>query len=308
MAKERTRASSKPELRHEFVAMVFAVTIGEVGVQLSTLIKQPCFFGLLPGYSHLFLATILIAASFVGWTQSPSEGARRDVRKVLEWEFMVLLVDTLLVVCYFIMVRAVDFDAGEGAEKSKYVPAAGPEAGWILAIFGIYLLWDIVTKFIVKPNNSEDEPATEEEKKKKAGSQLVRVLVTAICVALAVWAVLWMADAKLGNVVLADLGLTALVLLFRALKDVASAFWPGKEVKGAKRDEWLAEISEAKKHSLRWAVALLVPFLFSLFWVHAKVPICPKLDAAIQQELDRVAAGEKLGAKGAFEAARQSAH
>jgi hypothetical protein len=71
---------SQPKLRHEFVGMMFAVAIGEVGLQAAALFKTGDFLRYLPAYSHLTLATIMIATSWVGWTLSVAPGARRDGR------------------------------------------------------------------------------------------------------------------------------------------------------------------------------------------------------------------------------------
>lgn len=99
-----------PKLRHEFVGMMFAVTIGEVGLQAAALVKVGHPWHFLPAYSHLLLATVVIAASFVGWSLSPAPGAQEDVRNVLHPEFLVLLLDVFLVIVYFILVRSVDLD------------------------------------------------------------------------------------------------------------------------------------------------------------------------------------------------------
>src|SRR5205807_1748814 len=99
--------------------MMFAVTIGEVGLQVAAVIQARHFWHYLPAYSHLTLATIAIAASGVGWSRSLSPGAREDVEVVFQWEFVVLLLDVTLVVLYFILVRTVDFG------KDKQSPTIG---------------------------------------------------------------------------------------------------------------------------------------------------------------------------------------
>jgi hypothetical protein len=109
-----------PKLRHEFVGMMFAVTIGEVGLQAAALVHvgHPAQF--LPAYFHLVLATIVVATSWVGWSLSVAPGARQDVGGVFQWEFIVLIVDVSLVITYFILVRTVDF----GSEGSSHVDPA----------------------------------------------------------------------------------------------------------------------------------------------------------------------------------------
>ena|SRR5271157_6652220 len=142
---QRAKSDSDPKLRHEFVGMMFAVTIGEVGLQTASLIKAGHYLHYLPAYSHLILATVLIAASWVGWTRSPSPGARQDVGAIFSAEFLILLVDVALVILYFILVQAVDFSEGPGPSRAS----AAPEAFWLLWIFSLYLVWDVLTKIVV---------------------------------------------------------------------------------------------------------------------------------------------------------------
>jgi hypothetical protein len=137
---------SEPKLRHEFVGMMFALAIGEVAVQASVLVRAGNWMHFLPAYSHLFLAAIVIAASWVGWTLSPSPGARQDVRNVFQFSFVVLLLDVFLVVVYFILAKTVDI-AGEGTIKLN--ASARPETFWILVIFGAYFVWDVITKIVI---------------------------------------------------------------------------------------------------------------------------------------------------------------
>src|SRR5579862_6393754 len=122
--REHTSRNSEPRLRHEFVGMMFAVTIGEVGLQAAALVQAGHVVHFLPAYSHLILATVMIAASWVGWTLSPSPGATQDVSGVFQPEFLVLLVDVLLVIVYFILVRRVDFT---GEKLIRLTASASPE-------------------------------------------------------------------------------------------------------------------------------------------------------------------------------------
>jgi hypothetical protein len=140
-----------PKLRHEFVGMMFAVTVAEIGLQVASLVRQTDFsFQLyLPAFSHLLLATIVIATSWVGWTLSQSPGARHDVSKIFEAEFVVLLIDVVLVICYFVLVRSVEFGKPEGEAKTVWSISAAPEARWVLYIFGLYFVWDFVTKVLI---------------------------------------------------------------------------------------------------------------------------------------------------------------
>ena len=136
-----------PKLRHEFVGMMFAITIGEVGLQVAALVQAGHLAHYLPAYGHLILATTMIAASWVGWSVSMAPGARQDVRRVFGWEFVVLLLDVSMVITYFILVRTVDF----GKESSPRVAPASTVAGWVFGIFLLYLVWDVITKIVMNP-------------------------------------------------------------------------------------------------------------------------------------------------------------
>src|SRR5689334_561351 len=98
-----------PELRREFVGLMFALAVGEVGLQMAALVQARHFTRYLPAYSHLFLALFVIAASWVGWSRTKVASARKDVHELFELAFVVLLLDTAMVVTYFILVRTVDF-------------------------------------------------------------------------------------------------------------------------------------------------------------------------------------------------------
>jgi hypothetical protein len=204
---------AEPKLRHEFVGMMFALAIGEVAVQTGVLIRAGNWVHFLPAYSHLFLTAMLIAASWVGWTLSPSPGARKDVQGVFQMGFLVLLIDVFLVVVYFILAKTVDI-AGEGSPKLN--ASAHPEAVWILVIFATYLVWDILTKIVVYLGERRTEPWF-----RNYGS---RMIPTIICLGLA-WITKPLFDsADAPHVLTADLALLSLVMLFRALKGLVDSF------------------------------------------------------------------------------------
>jgi hypothetical protein len=212
-----SETEKEPKRRHEFVGMMFAVAIGEVGVQTASLVRAGNWIHFLPAYSHLFLTTIVIAASWVGWTVSPAPGARRDVRSIFNRDFLVLLVDVFLVVVYFILAKTVDL---VGEKEPKLNASARPETLWILVIFGTYVFWDVLTKFLdfLETRNNPPEGRKKQSFKEWCKEYGIRMLPTIFC-----FLVLWFtkrifdaADAP--HVLTADLALLSLVLLFRALK------------------------------------------------------------------------------------------
>ena len=203
---------NKPRLRHEFVGMMFALAIGEVGLQAGSLIRAGNFGFFLPAYSHLFLATFMIAASWVGWSLSVAPGTRKDVRGIFQLEFVVLLIDVALVVNYFVLVRTVG-----ATEKPLRIDPASTVAFWVFVIFCLYLFWDFVTRCVA---------CFTAHKAKWLRNEGSRMLPTVICVVLA-W-LLWRTFSSTDRLhwLSADFALLCLVLLFRALKDLVSRLLP----------------------------------------------------------------------------------
>ena len=211
-------SDQEAKLRHEFVGMMFAITIGEVGLQVAALVQSghPAHF--LPAYAHLLLATVVVATSWVGWSLSVAPGARQDVRGIFQWEFVVLLLDVSLVITYFILVRTVDFS------KERTPPRIDPAstvASWIVLIFILYFVWDCVTKILIYRKKPEGQWL------KNYGS---RMLPTVVCLVVACTIQRKVQTADLPHRLTADFALISVVLLFRALKDLASACFP-REVK-----------------------------------------------------------------------------
>jgi len=113
-----------------------------------------------------------------------------------------------LVVIYFILVRAVDFTGGEGGEKFQFEPSARPEAFWILIIFCVYILWDVVAKWPLTRYTKED---------------WLRSTATVLCTLIALGIKYAVQNISGWHIVAADFALLSLILFFRAFKDLASA-------------------------------------------------------------------------------------
>ncbi len=248
---------SPPRLRHEFVGMMFAITIGEVGLQVAALVQAGHTAHYLPAYTHLFLATIMIATSWVGWSVSMSPGARLELVAIFQWEFVVLLLDVALVITYFILVRAVDFGR-EGVPPRIAPPST--LAFWTIVIFALYLAWDIVTKIIIYR-----KPETERQWIRKYGS---RMIPTGVCLILAFVVRLLTGSADLPHYLTADFALLCLVLLFRASKDFVSARIPKK--KGDPID-W-SKVWRASVWTLLCVVGLTLGLMATSWSWHLPIP------------------------------------
>ena len=211
--------SDSQNLRREFVGIMFALAVGEVGLQTAALVQAGNPIRHLPAYSHLFLALFVIAASWVGWSRTR---AQTDVNELFEWAFLVLLLDTAMVVTYFILVRTVDFSDG-----NHRIDPAAQVAFWHVVIFALYLAWDGVTKLAMYPKPAGaswfggwrqlDAKVLKEQKQ-----TMKRAWPTLVCLALSIvlWRVFAAFDPKYEHLLAADLALLSVVLLFRALKGV----------------------------------------------------------------------------------------
>lgn len=222
MPEKRANPSERnPKLRHEFVGMMFAITVGEIGLQVAALVQARHLIHYLPAYTHLFLATCVVAASWVGWSRSPSLGASQDVGELFEWPFVVLLLDMAMVVTYFILVRTVDFGNGR-----RQIDSAEVVAFWHVLIFGLYLAWDLVAKVFIYPRDAEKIGwfqgwrTLSDEEVADIWKGLRRVVPTVVCLLLSIW--LWRIFRGVDGerLLTADLALLSVVLLFRAGKGV----------------------------------------------------------------------------------------
>jgi hypothetical protein len=119
------------------------------------------------------------------------------------------LVDVLLVVFYFILVRQAEIS--EEAPYSLSPASATPEALWLLVIFSTYVFWDLVTDVWKEPNR-RSLPAT-------LGLFLASAACSLVCAGLAylVWSLAYIYDSW-KTVVFLDVALLCVVLLFRVIK------------------------------------------------------------------------------------------
>ena len=260
-------ANMEPKLRHEFVGMMFAVAIGEVGLQTAALLQAGHMIRFLPAYSHLVLATLLIATSWVGWTLSVAPGARHDVSGIFEWEFVILLLDVLLVVLYFVLVRSVDFAKDQAA---PHIASASKVAGLIVVIFALYLTWDFFTKVLVSWKHRIESKTSMRNHFDSLWwrSNGVRMLPSLLCLIVSWVTVRLFKSVDAPHMLTADIALIALVLLFRALKDFASSF-PKHSPDGQRlRDRKLR-----MKRAALWALPCVVVLIAGLAWSFYSLPL-----------------------------------
>jgi hypothetical protein len=149
MTAQQTVPSSEPDkikLRFDFIGMVFALAISQVGLEIGDFFKYNIsiihhFYVL----SHLILSVYVIASSWIGWQTSKSDGNHQPINNVFDRSFLVLLVDLILVFFYFILVKGV-----EKPTNNKIIAESHTETHWSIWIFLVYVIWDILTKLYIK--------------------------------------------------------------------------------------------------------------------------------------------------------------
>ena len=269
-------SNREPKLRHEFVGMMFAVAVGEVGLQTAALLQAGPIFRFLPAYTHLTLAIVVIATSWVGWTLSVAPGARRDVRGIFEWEFVVLLLDVLLVILYFILVRSVDFGKDQAV---PHIAPASEVALLMLVIFALYLLWDILTKVLIfwKYRDKSKKSLRVNFDSSWWRTNGVRMLPSTACLFLSWITIRFVRSVDAPHMLTADLALIALILLFRALKDCSSSF-PKLEPDGQLSPEKKVQ----RRRAVLWVVPCFIAVLLGILWSANSFPLPTALVGKIQ--------------------------
>ena len=132
-------------LRSAFVEMLFALAASQVAIHAADLVSVAApLWDKAPAFAHLGVGLLLIAASWVGWRQSVSPGMKEEkVKYLFSVPFLGLLLDVLLVILYFIIVRNVEIEQKDGS-PSLAATTAVPESSWLCVVFGVYAFWDLV--------------------------------------------------------------------------------------------------------------------------------------------------------------------
>ena len=130
-------------LRFTFVEMLFALAVSQVAMSAADLAGLAKSSAELPSLAHLVLCLFVIATSWVGWRRSQSPGAKPPIASIFSIRFGELLLDVLLVIFYFILVKSIEIEQVLGNPKLS-APSANPEALWISLIFVVYVAWDLI--------------------------------------------------------------------------------------------------------------------------------------------------------------------
>lgn len=140
----KEKIESQKRLRFEFIGMMFALAIGQVGLEVGNFYENGLSLLNYPSVAtHLTLVIFIIASSWIGWQTSKSKGNGELVLDNFGKSFLILILDLLLVIFYFIIAIGVESQIG-----GVITPRVDNEIFWSLWIFGTYFIWDILTKLI----------------------------------------------------------------------------------------------------------------------------------------------------------------
>src|SRR5262245_31764065 len=102
-----------PQVHIDFVEMLFALAAAEVAVKAGEFVDAADLmnkleWNYLAVVSHLLLATVIIAASWVGWRFSSFAAANSQLKTVFDFHFVELIFDVMIVVFYFVLAHTVE--------------------------------------------------------------------------------------------------------------------------------------------------------------------------------------------------------
>ena len=240
-------------LRHTFVAMLFALAAGQIAVSASDL-----FLGgslqdwgtLAASFTHLLLASVVLTASWVSWSVTALDPETEPLQHVFQRPHAVLFLDVSLVILYYMIARSVEFDSDA---PTTTVASAMEEARLLLLIFAVYLVWDLL----------HDVWKLKSDTKRRDAFVLVSASLAAIVVAAIVLGVYSLLEDPHNptSVVFADIALVCTVFGFRAFKRLEEPL-----------NNWLqanAPIKDRPYPSRSWAVGLVLVYVVSLVAMHA---------------------------------------
>lgn len=211
---------NKINLRKVFVQLLFSLAIGQVAIRSGYLVIAGATVNdYYYSYLHLLLCVIIITTSWVGWYNSKSPHNSDVVASVFSLQYIILLVDMFLVICYFIIVSG-----AEVSSSSKLTDIPKPnshiEVFWSMVIFSTYFIWDIITKLVKFTYTYDCLSKKINRKITWAGILHKRIWPTILCCICSIIIYEFMNDeSKISQVALIDVTLIALFLTFRGFKE-----------------------------------------------------------------------------------------
>ncbi len=240
-------------LRHTFVGMLFALAVAETAKLFGDLFAVVAYgwdhqmsvlgliarmssenFLLLAPASHLVLGLVLVAKSWVGWSRSKAAGNSKEVDDIYSILFVLLMLELILVVLYFILIGSVELDVNHfmrsyDLQDAVPSPSAAPEAALLCVIFVAYALWDLISDVYLGPVKSKHIPFRDHPYISRSVTYVTGTItysfVSVICALLAFYIQI---NAKEVSspiaAVYGDLSLICLLYLFRSGKSVERFF------------------------------------------------------------------------------------
>lgn len=208
---EGIRSINSEDLRFLFVQFLFGLAAAEVAIQASDLFLKSNLIGTDAFWIqlvHLVFTLILISTSWVGWSNSSSSKNTGRVQSVFSRVFLVLILDVFLVALYYMLARSSGLTGQDQRDQQELFLTVYWPTVIMVAIFAVYLVWDLVTKW----------PWGQGECK--------RIKVTALGLVMAGIVCLFLRDVNtVPKILLTYLALILIDLSFRGFKDPRAGGW-----------------------------------------------------------------------------------
>ncbi|TQV81038.1 hypothetical protein FKG94_10100 [Exilibacterium tricleocarpae] len=242
------QATNNNELRRTFIAMLFALVVATLAQRFADILflvtkgwsipifSPDIFLNLIKNdwllaapFTHASLGLILVSASWVGWSKSKAAGHQNSITSLLSIPFFLLLIEVMLVTIYFgiavsIEVNIKDYSSQGIDSDFVFQASALPEAMQLVAVFSIFLVWDILADVISSPLGAREHPhlITITAKQKSIGfltGTLTYGFSSILCLILC-YVVFWLypVDATPRHAVYGDLSLIAVIGIFHSTK------------------------------------------------------------------------------------------
>ena len=132
------------DIRWVFISFLFALVISEIAAKCGRLLLswKEAGRGAFPTFSHLILAAVVVATSWLGWSLAIKHGFYTPIEETMfEASTMSLILDLMLLTLYYALVFGIRVP--NAAEPQVTSPRH--ISFWTMVIFIGYLVWDLVT-------------------------------------------------------------------------------------------------------------------------------------------------------------------
>ena len=141
-------------LRWLFISFLFATVTSEIAAKFSVLLREwrRLTATRWPALSYLILAAVIVITSWIGWSLDLMHRGNVQVSQVFSLPTLILIVDFALLVCYYALVKGIEFESGAN-DRKHLRPALDSRdpALWSMWILGLYFVWDFLNDEVVYP-------------------------------------------------------------------------------------------------------------------------------------------------------------